>query len=390
MPEVLTRKHPKNAEFRYDLSEKGQKELITYTDKLIAQGSGDFVKRSEVEEALERMDPKQLLKDRPEGMSEEEFVGAYKLAALTETATDLYARAFTDAGTKYGQEAWLNRFTEEVWVPDEKTHDIPFEGVLLRLDAVSEEGFRAEMKQAQEAQFDYGRNFTPVGVVTFGGIQEVLTDHYHGLLGDAAKKSPVNVPLAREIIHVKKRESAHIGYYGKFGIIQIRDMLERGNRDIPQQIAQAGAEFTLPGNVIEVIRQYQEQAPGYLEKFGADVPDLVSRILRTTANMVNRDPVLAGQTMLDVAARREMEILPFLPAAWLNAALDYETKSGRINAGLEWASSRIYGLIGRGMVESTRKRPEGEQPDPKGFGEWMEQKIAYKIRHSDIFGGKAA
>lgn len=382
MPETF-RRDPQKQKYQYRLTHQ-LPVIEKYTQSLVDEGDKNFLKPAEVESGLASLDSRQLMKDRPEDMSEEDVVGLVKLAAYTEAGTELYAVPFNNAAETYGQ-GWLSTFNRKVWVPDEKMHASPFVGALLRWDAVSEVQLNAEMKQVQEGLFDYGLDYSPVMATGFGIVQEDLTDHYHGLIGNMAKKSEVNKEYARTVFHVKKRETAHRVFYENFTRMQVIDLLSQGNTEVIDQLAIALSEFTLPGKVIEAVRPYQEQATRYLKLMGADIPELTSQILRHIGNAVDNDPLTAGKLTLNVMERNGVDLpIPFVSTSTARGVLDHTPVLG----------GRIYKIIGEGILESTKRRLEedGTEP-PKGaekIERWMKEKIAYQVRNSDIFGGAAA
>ena len=170
----------------------------------------------------EKLDTRNVLSTLPEGMSEEDFVGIINLAMLTECATDTYANAITERAKEAGA-GWLYRFNEDVWKPDEYMHAEPFKLVLMGL-GFNEAELDKRIDQVQNETFTHTGGDTPVNVTTFGMVQEYLTDHFHGLIGNLLKKTlPEAANMAFE---VKRRETLHMVWYRTMTAIQVASQPE--------------------------------------------------------------------------------------------------------------------------------------------------------------------
>ena len=229
----------------------------------------------------------------PSGISDDDFAGILKLALLTECATDTYAYAISSRAREF-HSAWLERFTERVWKPDEYTHAEPFRLVLRGL-GFSEAELEREIIQAQEAAFEHVGGDTPVNVTTFGMVQEYLTDHWHGLISKLLKPG---LPAAAHMANrVKQRETLHMIWYRDMTAIQVG--AEPG---LLENVTYELAHFRLPGN--SVAPELQAQAERWLPLMGADMSRMVKDLARLLYSIVD-SPRAMGWLAIDLADKKD-------------------------------------------------------------------------------------
>jgi len=332
-----------------------------YVDDLEAETSPElsnkkdyygFLKKEDFEAAEAEVLDKQILeRDLSKmGMTMEQFTGAVKLAMLTECATESYSPKFVNSGKRKNQ-PWLGRFTEKIWVPDELSHADPFRILLLKL-GVSEAEIERDIKVAQEANYNYGDEHSPVAITTFGWLQEYLTDHYHGLIAKTVKNA---APKTSHLITaVKKRETLHTMWYRDMTAMQVGQ-----NPDLIVPVVASLRDFHLPGN--EVAPGLQDRATEFLKAMGADFGQVKKNIIRHVygslgdlKNNPRENMQNAGKLVLEMAAQSGTKIGPF-SAEHMQIAFSKNAKYGA-------AGETLFGealLEAAGLGEPIKKQDVG-------------------------------
>ncbi len=168
-----------------------------------------------------------------------------KLAMLTESATDSYAAVFME-GARAHDADWLVRFNQNIWVPDEHTHFAPYKLMLLSL-GYSEEELDREIRETCELHYDHCTGTSPVELTTYGAIQEYLTDHWHGMIGQMLRES---APYAARCANmIKRRETLHTVWYRDMTALQVEE-----NPEMLGLVANTLTTFQMPGT--RLVPQY--------------------------------------------------------------------------------------------------------------------------------------
>lgn len=309
---------------RYKLAPDAKRRLDSLVDRIEA-APGSLCDPREFEELAARMDLRGVLSSLPEGMSEDDLVGVLKLAMLTECATELYADAISIRARRFDA-AWLARFNERVWTPDELTHAEPFRLILLGL-GFSEEELDREIRETQDRQFEHLGGDTPVHVSTFGMIQEYLTDHWHGMIARLLRRSsPAAAYMANRI---KKRETLHTIWYRDMTALQLES-----NPDFVFHVSDELARFRLPGN--SLIPELQSQAERWLQLMNADFARLLKDLVRLLATTVST-PRQAGRLAIDLADRKGVSLGPI--------------RAEHLRGAMERLGGWGYGLVGEAILE---------------------------------------
>lgn len=297
-PEVSKSPHSK-----YFLPEKGVQEITTIVNNSITAGKreGEFLSFPEIEHHSSiPVELNKMMDNLPEGMSEDDLGQILFLALKTECGTKLYADAIKAAGVNWKQ-PWLVDYVENFWTPDENMHHTPYKMLLLNL-GYSEAELDHEIAETRAAEFVHGEGESPAYVSTFGIVQELLTQNYHGKIAGVLKP---HAPGASHLVsRITAREGVHRTQYARLTSVQISH-----NPANIRDAAKALAEFTLPGKY--VAPKQQEHATRYTQLIGTD-PEKLIRSVGKTLHEVTNDPGVTGQIALEVAIRREKLPIPGL------------------------------------------------------------------------------
>ncbi len=304
----------------YALPATAHARLEKMVDEIDAN-QGNLIDPKEFEEKL---DTSRMLSLLPKDLSEDDFIGILKLALLTECATDTYSDAISERGRQFNA-PWLERFTEEIWKPDEYTHAEPFRLVLLGL-GFSEAELQREIEDAQAAAFEHNGGDTPINVTTFGMVQEYLTDHWHGLI--AKLLYPASPAAAHMANRVKQRETMHLVWYREMTAVQLA-----AQPNLLENITFELANFRLPGNA--VAPKYQSQAVRWLPHMGADMDRVIKDLARHLFVIVNSTKAM-GWLALDLADKKNAE---------------GAVKPHHISWVLDHTGGWGYGLVGEAVME---------------------------------------
>ena len=268
---------------------------------LVAQieaNPGRFIDPTEMTEAGETIDVAKVLENLPDGLSQEDFIDILKLAMLTECATESYAAVFREGARVHGT-AWLARFTERTWVPDELTHATPYKAMLLSL-GFGEAELDQEIADVQGTRYDHGSGITPIELTTYGMIQEQLTDQWHGLIANLIKPA---APYAAHMANrVKGRETLHATWYREMTAIQVA-----GNPALLDGVADTIIGFKMPGSQL---------APELQGKVLHWMPHLKVDFARVAVDLVRNFSQVAGtargsgELLANLASRRGYSIRP--------------------------------------------------------------------------------
>lgn len=300
--------------------------LTSLVNRIEAYGTSGFIKPDELTLLAERLDANAALKNLPKDISREDFEGVLMLSMLTECATATYAAQFESASRKFN-EPWLGHFTQNVWVPDEVMHSVPFKKMLMQL-GYSERDLDREIADAQEKDYIHKAGDTPVHVTTYGMIQEYLTRHWYELIRGVLR--PTSPAAAKMVARVEGREALHTVWYRDMTALQVEE-----NPHLIGSVAQTLQLFEMPGNTIapELQAKAQDWLPrmgGDLEKIKRDVVKLVHQIMGNTEN--------DGRLVVEIAAQQGRKIGPF--------------NAGQVRNALNKFGSPGYGLIGEALLQS--------------------------------------
>ena len=336
----------------YSLPTTAAPKLEALVDDIIAR-PGDLIDLKAMEAAREGLDVKAVVESLPDHISEEDFVGMLKLAMLTECATDSYAAVFKDGADKYDA-PWLNRFNQKIWVPDEHTHATPYQFMLQSL-GYTEEELQAEMRETQEKTYEHCCGNTPVELTTYGTVQELLTDHWHGLLAQLIRPA---APYAAHCANlIKRRETLHTVWYRGMTAVMVEE-----NPELISLVGKTLTTFTMPGTTL--VPQYGEKALTWMQALNVDFGYLAKELIRNfaeSAGTIKR----SGMLVVEMAVARDYPIGPF-PSRFVRAAMNRLGGPG-------------YGLLGEAMLEKVGL-PLPSQKGPQDSGYRFYSGIYEKIR----------
>ena len=298
--------------------------LDTVVEGIVAK-PGPFVDAGELREAEGTVNLRQVMSTLPEGLTESDVVDILRLSLLTECATESYAAVFEASAKRFGA-SWLGRFNEAVWVPDEMTHHMPFELLLLQL-GYSQEQINREVKETQEKHYVHLCGITPIELSTFGMIQEYLTDNWHGLV--AKMLAPSSPAAARVVNQVKKRETLHTVWYRDMTAIQIE-----GNPQLLPLVAESIVQFQLPSNILTP--ELQDKTRGWMPYMHADQDRMLIDLIRLMHQTSGSTPRM-GRLLVDVAAASKHMGGP-VPVKALKRGMD---RLGGVG----------YGLVGEAILQ---------------------------------------
>ncbi|MDA1035451.1 MAG: hypothetical protein O3B65_01055 [Chloroflexi bacterium] len=340
----------------YSLPKTAAPKLEALVDQIIAR-PGDLIDLTAMEAAPETLDVKAVVESLPDSISEEDFVGILKLAMLTECATDSYAAVFQEGAETYDA-PWLTRFNKEVWVPDEHAHATPYQFMLQSL-GYTEEELQAEMRDTQERTYEHCCGISPVELSTYGTVQELLTDNWHGLIAKLLKpKAPYAAHCANLI---KRRETLHTVWYRDMTAVMVEE-----NPELISLVGKTLTNFQLPGTML--IPQYGGQALPWMQAMNMDFGHLAKELIRNfaeSAGTVKR----SGMLVVEMAIHRDYPIGPF-PSRFVKAALNRLGGPG-------------YGLLGEAMLQKvglTIPSQKGPQDSGYRFYSGVYEKIRGRMR----------
>lgn len=280
---------------------------------------------AEIEQLCRTLSLRPALDHLPEGMTVADMIGVLKLAMLTESATDTYARTILTRAERY-ESAWLGRFIRDVWAPDEALHHTPYIA-MLESAGVSREDLAAEIARTRGRALDYHSGDTPIHITTYGMIQEYITDNWHGLIARILR--PTAPSAARLANSVKRRETVHTMWYRDMTAIQLE-----ANPALLGHVAQAIATFEMPG--ASLVPEFNQHVGRWMPLMGNDEARTGRDIVRMLYSIVG-DTGRAGQLVLRLAAERGTKIGPLTP--------------GVIGSALDRLGGRGYGLLGEAVLE---------------------------------------
>ena len=277
----------------------------------------------EFRQLQERLSVRDVLQTLPEGLAEEDFAGILKLALLTECATDTYGVAFHERA-RWFDVAWLGRFNERVWVPDELTHHAPYKYILMSL-GFSEAELDRDIKHTQEIEYEHPGGDTPVHVTTFGMVQEYLTDNWHGLIANLLRDaSPEASYMATRI---KRRETLHTVWYRDMTALQVE-----ANPRLMPLIAESLLKFQMPGNAL--VPELQSAAVRWMPLMGADYDRITRDMVRLIYETLN-DTRRTGAMLVEIAAEKRHPAGAGLPSS----CADRRQPSRRAGLRVSWRGS---------------------------------------------------
>lgn len=276
---------------KYKMPDRAITELNAYVADLEAHPRGKLVGKTEFEEAARGIDRRAIVASLPPALTEEDFVQIVNLALLTECATDAYAEVFYESGRRFGT-PWLNRFTRNIWVPDEYEHADPFKSILLNF-GFSEAELDRRVKDVQEMTYEHTSGETPVHLTMFGMIQEELTDGWYTLIRRLLQESSPITALG--VTQVKKRETLHRVWYGDMTAVQITH-----NTHLIPLIADALVRFQLPGN--KLVPELEAQAERWIPLMGGDFREIERQLVTHIGDAVGGGPQNLGATIIEYGA----------------------------------------------------------------------------------------
>jgi len=245
-----------------------QDQLNSLVDQIEAN-PGRMIEPGEYTGIVEDLDVQAVLTGLKHTLSRDDLAGILKLALLTESATESYAAVFADCSERYDA-GWLGRFTSQVWTPDELTHHLPYKRILMDL-GYSEGDLDRQIKQTREREYVHRGGKNPVQLTTFGMIQEVLTDSWHGLIANLlATGAPAAALMVRR---VKRRETLHAVWYRQMTEIQLR-----ANPRFVHEVASEISKFDMPS--VSLVPELQEDALRWQMLMGADSESILRDLIR--------------------------------------------------------------------------------------------------------------
>ncbi len=342
----------------YSVPREGQRALDALVDRIEAR-PGDLIDPKELLDHQGSLDVTAMLTHLPSTVTENDFVGILKLALLTECATDTYAAAIDVCADRHDA-AWLRRFTDKVWAPDEDTHYLPYKLILLSL-GLDEAELDRDIKETRERQYIHYGGSTPVHMTTFGMIQEYLTDNWHGLIGNLLQGS---APGAASVVRkIKRRETLHAVWYRDMTALQVE-----ANPRFVDAIADQAHEFHMPS--MSLVPELQAHGMQWQQSMGADFERNFRDLFRYVQEILG-NVRLTGQLVLRLAAAKNIMLGPV---------------SGRVlDASLRRMGGPGYGIIGEAALQRAGlgymfNRPSGKQDSSFAAYSGIHEKVRALLR----------
>ena len=342
----------------YSLPGEAQRALNSLVDRIEAR-PGDLIDPKELLDRQDSLDVTAMLTHLPATVTENDFVGILKLALLTESATDTYAAAIDSCADRFDA-AWLRRFTDNVWTPDEKTHYLPYKLILQSL-GFDEAELDQEIRETRERQYVHYGGSTPVHMTTFGMIQEYLTDNWHGLIGNLLDGS---APAAASVVRkVKRRETLHAAWYRDMTALQVE-----ANPRFVDAIADQVHEFHMPS--MSLVPGLQSHGMRWQQSMGADFERNFRDLFRYVQEILG-NVRLTGQLVLRLAALKNVSLGPV---------------SGRVlDASLRRMGGPGYGIVGEAALQRAGlaymfERTSGKQDSAFAVYSGLHEKVRSLLR----------
>lgn len=308
----------------YKLPPTAVPKLEALVDQIVAR-PGQLIDVKGMEEVPEQLDVRAVMHNLPEEIDEEIFVKMLRLAMLTECATDSYAAVFKEGANRYSAD-WLNRFNQKVWVPDEYTHATPYYHMLRSLGFTEEELDR-QIRETQDRTYEHCCGYTPVELTTYGTVQELLTDHWHGLIARVMKPA---APLAAHFSNmVKRRETLHTVWYRDMTAVQVEE-----NPELIKLVSNTLATFQMPGT--SLVPDCGPHALDWMNRLHVDF-NYVARELVRNINESAGNVKRGGMVLVEMAVANNIAMGPF-PARFVRGAMNRLGGAG-------------YGLLGEAILE---------------------------------------
>ncbi len=308
----------------YTLPRGAHRRLDAMVEGLI-RNPGAMIKASEVEAFTRTSSFAPAFDKLPAAMSADDFIGALKLAMLTESATETYAVTIEERATTYDS-PWLGRFIRDLWVPDEDLHHAPYRAMLMSA-GIAEGELDREIADVRAKMLDYRSGDTPVHLTAYGMIQEYVTDNWHGLLGRSLRES---VPAAAHLANrIKQRETLHTIWYRDMTALQVE-----ANPRLLKHVAEAAAFFEMPGK--SLVPHLEPNVPRWLDLLDNDFDRWAKEITRLL-HQVCGDTKRSGELIVRVVEARGTKVGP-LPPRLVRAVFDRLGPHG-------------YGLLGEALLE---------------------------------------
>ena len=267
----------------------------------------------------------QLTASLPAGLGEEDLVGILRLALLTESATESYGAKIQQCAEDAGA-AWLGRFNQRIWVPDESTHYLPYKRMLLGL-GWAEETLDRDIRDTREKEYVHYGGDLPIHMTTFAMIQEFLTDTYHGLIAGLLRPT---APLAAQMVmEVKRRETLHTVWYRDMTALQIE-----GNPDYVVEVAEQVSQFEMPS--LSLVPELHQQGMRWQQAMGVEPEKTLRQLVRCIHEALG-DVRLTGEMMVRIGASQNVQMGPI--------------SASQINGILQRIGGVGYGLIGEAVLE---------------------------------------
>lgn len=264
----------------------------------IEANPGQFIRPEDQDAREYDVDIERLTESLPAGLAFEDLTGILKLALLTESATETYGATIRKCAED-SDAAWLGRFNERVWVPDEETHYLPYKTILLQLGCL-EEGLDREIRDAREAHYVHHGGNEPIHMTTFAMIQEFLTDTYHGLIANLLQ--PAAPLCAAKVLEVKRRETLHAVWYREMTAIQVA-----GNPEYVRQVADQAFQFEMPS--LSLVPHLHQESTRWQELMGVEPEKVIRQMVRYLHEALG-DAQLTGQMIVRLAASHEVQLGP--------------------------------------------------------------------------------
>jgi len=229
-----------------------------------------------------------------------------ELSFRTEAGTKQYVRVFVDSSQKYGIH-WLSQFTLNVWGPDEERHRQPFADLLRHK---FDQGQLDQMERDSEGKIEYHHpsGTHPVQLVTFGMLQEYLTNQWYmlknGVLKTLAEFNDKLFAYVHMINKVQIREGLHTKWY--------KTLLEKCLEADPGFASLAGEaiiHFKMPGT--QLAKSQQSQVMRWMDLVEEDRPfRMFKEAGRLLYGATGEDTVLYGRMMAEMGAHKLRWVAP--------------------------------------------------------------------------------
>ncbi len=288
-------------------------------------------------------------------MTETELIETFRLSMITESLTEQYAETFVK-GALDNNAIWLSNYIENFWVPDELGHMDPFKNVLIDLGYTESDLSNQISSAREETNYleSHTTEITPIGLTTYGMVQECITDYWYELQLDFFPKGS---GTRKAISKVKGREALHTVQFRDLTAIQLEN-----DPSLLMPILETIVNFKMPSNHINKVKEIEEKSQSLIPKMNGEVLELIRRIISHIQLALN-DTEKIGQLFALYGTQQDKNLVKFIPNNTLFSLFKY------LSGG--------YGLVGEIILENIGLYANEPESLESNYERWR-----YRIKRS--------